>query len=112
MCAILKQVRYIDCREHGNMARLANDSSSPNLALRYLPTPGESGELLPRRAFLVALDDIRAGTELTWNYGEHYPRDLLERRAVAEAEAEVAGSTSSAHLQADRRSRRLHCHGP
>ena len=63
------EVRYIDCREQGSIARLANDSQQPNLALRYLPSAGAGGELLPRRAFLVALADIPAHAELTWNYG-------------------------------------------
>ena len=63
------EVRYIDCREQGSIARLANDSQQPNLALRYLPSGGAGGELLPRRAFLVALADIPAHAELTWNYG-------------------------------------------
>ena len=63
------EVRYIDCREQGSIARLANDSQQPNLALRYLPSAGADGELLPRRAFLVALADIPAHAEMTWNYG-------------------------------------------
>ena len=69
------EVRYIDCREQGSIARLANDSQQPNLALRYLPSAGADGELLPRRAFLVALADIPAHAEMTWNYGAplHHP---------------------------------------
>ncbi len=61
------RVRYIDCREQGSMARLANDSEhTPNLALRYVPSGGD-GARLPRRGFLVALRDIPSATELTWN---------------------------------------------
>eukprot|EP00964_Phaeocystis_antarctica_P006817 scaffold3695_cov73-Phaeocystis_antarctica.AAC.1 len=67
------EVRYIDCREQGSIARLANDSQQPNLALRYLPSAGADGELLPRRAFLVALADIPAHAEMTWNYGAPSP---------------------------------------
>ena len=67
------EVRYIDCREQGSIARLANDSQQPNLALRYLPSASADGELLPRRAFLVALADIPAHAEMTWNYGAPLP---------------------------------------
>ena len=52
------------------MARLANDSDRPNLSLQYLPACNG----LPRRAFLVAVSEIAAGTELMWDYGVHYPR--------------------------------------
>ena len=71
------EVRYIDCRERGSIARLANDSQQPNLALRYLPSGGAGGELLPRRAFLVALADIPAHAELTWNYGGYTSSSTL-----------------------------------
>ena len=117
------EVRYIDCREQGSIARLANDSQQPNLALRYLPSAGAGGELLPRRAFLVALADIPAHAELTWNYGtvnllppsppptpalnpslqpslsssptgEHYPRPWKQQRNEA-ASSSAAGEAGA-----------------
>ena len=62
----------------GNMMRLANDSAQPNLKLLYWPPPQRGG--LPRRAFLVATADVPAYAELTWSYGQHYPRPWLPGR--------------------------------
>jgi len=60
------------------MMRLANDSAQPNLKLLYWPPPQRGG--LPRRAFLVATADVPAYAELTWSYGQHYPRPWLPGR--------------------------------
>ena len=63
--------------------RLANDSAQPNLKLLYWPPPQQGG--LPRRAFLVATADVPAYAELTWSYGQHYPRPWLPGRGDGKA---------------------------
>jgi hypothetical protein len=75
-----------DAREFGNMMRLINDDTdAPNLRLMYWPEQHQAdgivylGDHLPRRAYLVANEDIPAYTELTWDYGPHYPRPWLPR---------------------------------
>ena len=82
-------VLYIDAKEEGNMMRLFNDDHrNPNCELMYWPkveaeTSGAAGSSsaaappLPRRAFLVARTAVPPFTELTWNYGRHYPRPWL-----------------------------------
>ena len=52
-------LQYIDCRTHGNLMRLINDSQeAPNLALLYWPPPDEAAGVMPRRIFLMATHDI------------------------------------------------------
>lgn len=71
-------VQYIDQHNHGNMMRLINDSqAAPNLQILYWPA---TDGVLPRRAFLVASEDIPAGTELYWDYGVLYDRHWLQQQ--------------------------------
>jgi len=71
-------LRYIDCRVHGNMMRLLNDChEAPNCEIMIWPKPDPARGIEPTRMFLVARTDIPAGVELTWCYGDHYPRPWL-----------------------------------
>jgi hypothetical protein len=50
------------------MMRFVNDSQeAPNLSLVYWPPFDEKRGIMPRRAFLVALHDIDAFVELTFD---------------------------------------------
>jgi hypothetical protein len=65
------------------MMRLLNDDRvTPNCRLMYYPEQTASAEpaALPRRAFLVACRDVPPHTELTWDYGRHYPRPWEEKQ--------------------------------
>jgi SET domain-containing protein len=69
-------VRFLDLKEYGNLARLVNDEQlRPNLQLYPWPILDDDAQppILPRRFYLVALRDIPALTELTWDYGEQRP---------------------------------------
>ncbi|PIS02903.1 MAG: hypothetical protein COT85_02405 [Chlamydiae bacterium CG10_big_fil_rev_8_21_14_0_10_42_34] len=68
----------IDAEEKGNFTRFINHSSNPNLCLQSVYLGG-----IPRMIF-VALREIRAGTQLSFDYGPLYwknlpaPKDLLD----------------------------------
>ena len=77
-------LRYIDCREYGNMMRLLNDChEAPNCEIMIWPKPDPARGIEPSRMFLVAKTDIPAGVELTWCYGNHYPRPWLGEESDA-----------------------------
>lgn len=72
-------VRFIDCREYGNLLRLVNDcTEAPNCTLSYYPELHLAKGTLPRRAFLISNRKIPAGCELTWNYGKNYLRHWVD----------------------------------
>lgn len=59
----------------------------PPPQLMYWPRPDMHAAAsdimpLPRRAFLVAIADVPAYAELTWNYGEHFERKWLQVRTL------------------------------
>ncbi|CAG0923853.1 unnamed protein product [Notodromas monacha] len=64
---------WIDAKEFGNVARFINHSCEPNLMV--IPVLRGSG-MVKFVAGLFALRDIRAGEELTMDYGSH----VLEQR--------------------------------
>ena len=77
-------LRWLDCREHGNLARLMNDECRDMANLRCVfwpPFDPANVDNERHRIFLVATKDIPAGVELTWCYGEHYPRPWAKRSA-------------------------------
>jgi hypothetical protein len=57
---------YIDATRKGNWARYVNHSCDPNCALEDSPVNGE------RAVMLVCFRDMRAGTEVTIDYGKDY----------------------------------------
>ncbi|KAI6188898.1 Aspartate--tRNA ligase, cytoplasmic [Aphelenchoides besseyi] len=57
----------IDARECGNESRFVNHSCSPNL--RFLQSANHYVAYQPIRVLLYAANDIKAGEELTLNYG-------------------------------------------
>ncbi|KAI6215759.1 Aspartyl-tRNA synthetase [Aphelenchoides besseyi] len=60
----------IDARDSGNESRFVNHSCSPNL--RYLQSANHYAAYQPIRVLLYAADDIKAGEELTLNYGRSW----------------------------------------
>lgn len=61
-----KQNFCINAAPRGNFTRFINHSSKPNIALHSVYWKG-----LPRMIF-IALQEIREGTQLTFDYGEHF----------------------------------------
>ena len=62
-------VRYIDCREHGNLLRLMNDcEQAANCEVLYWPPLDAARGIFPTRVYLIAKHHIPALCELTWDY--------------------------------------------
>lgn len=81
---------FVDQQRCGNKARYANDDeATPNAQVCYWPPPPRPGEelqpgrMLPRRAYLRAVRDVPALTELTYSYGGHYDRRAQQRDSGA-----------------------------
>ena len=61
-------VRYIDCREYGNMIRLMNDcEQASNCEVLYWPPVDVASNTFPRHVFLLAKEDVPPLCELTWD---------------------------------------------
>ena len=74
----LQQVlpRWIDARIFGNVSRFIKDETeAPNCAVGWTAASILAGQ---PRAYIVALQDINAGVELSMDYGQHYDRHWLQ----------------------------------
>ena len=64
--------RALDARVFGNVSRFIKDErDAPNCAIRWTTASILAGQ---PHAYVVALQDIAAGCELSIDYGEHYDR--------------------------------------
>ena len=76
----LNDLYVIDGATDGNLSRWINNGCDPNCEALVTEDPGK--DLTKDRVFIEALRDIRAGEELTYDYGITWEKEITEAEKI------------------------------